>query len=1054
MSEAPQARESGGVMGLFARHATAPNLLMVIMLLVGLVAMQKLHTQFFPDIKIEAVGISIEWRGATAEDVDLNIIQAVEREVSLLDGVDEITTTAYTGSGHIAIAFQSGADMQKALSDVETAVSQVTTLPQDSERPVIKRMQRYDTVSRLVLSGPYTEAALRQIAKRLRDELLALGIDKVKLFGLRRPEIIVETTPATLERFDLDIATLSTRIREATRDLPAGTLNSPGGQRRVRGLGREESVSGLEEIDILNLEHGATVKLREIARVTEQFETHRPTLSRNGQSAIELTVQQPIGTDLVQSSQIVDQWLAVARPTLPPLLKLEQYNRSAALVQERIGILLKNGVSGLALVLAILFLFLNVRVAFWVAVGIPVAIMAAMAVMWASGQTINMLSLFGLIMVLGIVVDDAIVVGEHAYALHEAGEPPLTASLLAAQRMWPPVLSSSLTTIAAFAPLFLISGAIGDVIVGIPLVVIAVIIASLIECFLVLPGHLREAFMHAGQTRFTALQGLRQRIDRNLERFRDGPFRRWVTLSVEWRYVTLALAFALLILVLGLVAGGSVRFHFFSGPEVDRIYANVSLRAGATRADTQAMLDEMERSLFAAVKQLNGEPDKLLQMVVTTLGASVTGGGMSGQGEADNVGGMVVELPSADQRSIRTRGLIAAWRDQVRENSKVESLSITPMQAGPQGKDVDVRLLGDDLHVLKSAATEVKAILQRLPAVTDIGDDLPWGEPEILVELTPRGKALGLTAEMVGRQLRAGLEGSVARRFPRDDDEVWIRVRSSEQDRGSHFFDAFYIRTPAGDRLPLSEVSTLRESAGFARIPRRNGLRQIAVQAEISKRITSTSEVIHALKQEGLEEIVERHGLKLHFGGTAEKQSTTFADMKLGALLGLTGIYIVLAWVFASYVRPLLIMLLIPLGLIGTILGHWVLGFDLTNMSLVALIGLSGIVINDSIVLVNAIDRHNQEKALFNAIIDGTRDRLRAVLLTSATTIGGLTPLLLETSYQARFLQPMAVTIVGGLAMATVLVLFVVPALIAIHGDMTGRFSTRLATIPLSRSDS
>lgn len=1043
MNEAVTGREPGGILALFAQHPTAPNLLMIIMLALGLLSMQKLHTQFFPDIKIEAISITVQWPGASAEDVDLNVITALEREVSLLDGVDEVTTAAYTGTGTVAISFHSGADMQKALSDVQSAVSLVTTLSQDSEQPVIRRMQRYDTVSRLLLSGPYPEAALRHIARRMRDELLARGVDKVELTGMRRPEIAIEVDTAMLERLNLDISTISDRIREATLDLPAGTLESQHGQHRVRGIGRQETVRELEDIEILNLGIDASVLLREVASVSQQFEDHRPALSRNGHRAIELDVQQPIGADLVLSSKIVNQWLAESRATLPPQLRLEQYNHSAALVDERISILLKNGVSGLALVLAILFVFLNVRVALWVAVGIPVAIMAAMAVMWATGQTINMLSLFGLIMVLGIVVDDAIVVGEHAYALHEAGESPLTASLQSAKRMWPPVFGSSMTTIAAFAPLFLISGAIGDVIVGIPLVMLAVIIASLIECFLVLPGHLREAFSHSQQTRFTRLQGLRQHIDSGLAQFRDGPFRRWVILCVEWRYATLATAIALLIVVLGLVSGGIIRFHFFSGPEVDRIYANVSLHAGATRADTELVLDELERALYVSVEQLDGNADELLTMVVSTLGATVSGGGMRSQGEADNVGGIVVELISADRRSIRNKALITAWRQQFRRDSSLESLSIAPMQAGPQGKDVDVRLLGDDLHQLKAAAAEVKNMLRRISGVSDIADDLPYGDPEILVELTPRGRALGLTAESVGRQLRSGLQGRIAKRFARGDDEVWIRVSVSDPDYhssdGSHFFNRFFVRTPAGSRVPLSQVSMLRESAGFSRIPRRNGLRQIAIQGEINKRITSTGEVIESLKQQGLKKIADKYDLQLHFGGTAEKQSTTFSEMLLGAALGLSGIYIVLAWVFASYIRPLLMMLLIPLGLIGTILGHWALGFDLTNMSLVALIGLSGIVINDAIVLVNAIDHHSRKKRLYDAIVDGACDRMRAVMLTSATTIGGLTPLLLETSFQAKFLQPMAVTIVGGLAVATVLVLLVVPALIAIHGDLVGR---------------
>lgn len=1025
--------------GLFARHPNAANLLMALMVIAGLYAVLKMNAQFLPDFGIDFVTVRIEWPGAGADDVDTNIVQAIGPEVRFIDGVKRVYATSFEGFATINIEFEPDSDMQSALSNVESAVSRVTTLPEESRTPEIRRIVRYDTISRLVISGPFPESSLKTYAKRLRDDLLARGIDKVDLFGGRGDEIRVEIPPATLRRLDLTLGDVAARIRETSQDLPSGEI--AGGSQQIRSLGLLTTARGLERVEIKALDDGRKIRLRDIASVREAFEDGGRTARRKGHRAIELHVQRAINADALDLARTMHAYVEEVRPTLPANLRLEVYGVSADLIKDRIDLLVRNGAGGLLIVVGVLFVFLNGRVAFWVLIGIPVSILATLGVMHATGQSVNMVSLFGLIMAIGIVVDDAIVVGEHAEARSRLGLAPLDAAISAARRMAPPVIAASLTTICAFLPLFLVGGIIGQIITAIPLVIAAVLIASLIECFFVLPGHLRGALSHHGDERRGAYGRFRRWFDGGFDAFRSGPFRRAVALCVEWRYATLAAAVGVTLLSAGMVAGGRVNFNFFPSPEADMVYANVAMVSGAPREHTEAMLDEMDRALDATARKLAGGDNDLVRMTVAKLGAPV-GRGAANRGIAptDAIGGLVVELKAGDRRSVRTRELIAAWRTEIRPLPGLDTLTIRPAHGGPPGRDVDVRLLGDDVGALKAAANEVKQLLRRYPGVSDVEDDLPYGKQETILEVTERGRALGFTTQSVGRQVRDAIQGAIAKRFPRGDEEVAVRVRLPRADAGPALLDTFYLRSPKGAEVPLVEVVSRRGNVGFARIKRENGGRRVAITAELDKRITSTSVVLAALGRDGLSAISQKHGVGVRFSGRAEERDETFADMRLGSMIALASIYIVLAWVFASYARPLVVMSVIPMGFVGAVLGHWLLGYNLTIMSLVTLIGLSGIVINDSIILVTTIDERRRGQTLREAIIDGTCDRLRAIILTSATTIGGLTPLMFERSLQAQFLIPMALTIVFGLAVATVLVLVVVPALIAVLDDLRGLF--------------
>jgi multidrug efflux pump subunit AcrB len=1056
-------RSKADLIGLFTRHPTAANLVMVLMVIAGLFGLYRMTTQFFPDFGIDIVTVTVDWPGASAADVDDNIVQPIDREVRFIDNVKRVRANAFEGRAVIAVEFEAGTDMQSALNNVETAVKRVTTLPADSETPVIQRVIRYDTLSRLIISGPYSERSLKAIAKRIRDGLLRRGIDKVDIGGARDEEILVEVEPATLRRLNLTIDGIAKRIRQISQDIPSGDLRGRA-QRQLRSIGEKKTARDIGKIEIKSLPGGQKLLLRDIAKVTEAFDEHGFEYRHNGHRAIELHIQRSTTGDALALSRKVVKYLAELKPTLPPNISIVRYDVQANLIRSRISLLLRNGASGLVVVVLILFLFLNFRVALWVAVGIPVSMMATLVVMWATGQSIDMVSLFGLIMAIGIIVDDAIVVGEHSETLRSMGYDATLSAEAGARRMAAPVLSASLTTIAAFLPLLLISDIIGQIIRAIPLVVISVLIASLAECFFVLPGHMRHALAdkarHGVRRSWASLSaGARvllfpfrlvvlgkRGFNAAFDRFRDGPFVGMVKAAVRWRYATVATAVAALVVCLGLVMGGRVAFIFFPNPEVDNLFANVEFAAGTPRAKTEAMLNEMERAMRVAERKLTGGKGGLVYAAIQRIGTPVGVSPVAAPVEGDHVGGIFVQLIPTDRRTVTAAAFIRAWRKEVRPMAGLRLFTIKPARGGPPGRDVDVRLSGTAPAKLKKAAEELIQLIRTIPGVTDIEDNLPFGKREAILELTPRGKALGFTTETIGRDIRNAFEGAIARRIGRGDEEVKYRVRLAGDARDSAGLHALYLRSPAGVFVPLDAVVTLREKNGFARIKREAGAREVAVVADINTSQTSTDKVIATLLANGLKRIARKYGAEYRFEGRAREQARTFKDMEIGAVVGIALIYIILAWMFASYVRPIVVMSIIPLGFVGTVIGHLVLGFDLTILSMIALVGLSGIVVNDSIILVTTIkERLENGEPLYHATINGARDRLRAVMLTSLTTIGGLAPLMFETDLQAQFLIPMAITLVFGLMVTTLLVLFVIPALIAIQDDFGRVFRRRRA---------
>ncbi|XDZ64610.1 efflux RND transporter permease subunit [Alphaproteobacteria bacterium LSUCC0684] len=1015
----------------FIRHKTAANLLMILMLVVGLISLERLNRQFFPSFEVELVVVNVGWSGATAEDIDANIIQPLEPELRTISNVKKVISNSYEGLASVQVEFEFGADMKQGLADVETAVGQVD-FPEEADQPKVVRGEFFDTISKLVLSGPFSIEALRSIAKSIKEDLQRLGVDKVIISGLPDEVIRIEVSETELAKLGMPFNDVANAISRTSLDVPAGRFAD--GALRVRSLGLRRTAAEYEDVEVVIRPDGSRVLLGDIATITDAFDEPYVKITRNGMPAVELEFRRGKTNDSLEINDVIQDWLAAYRTKAPESLIIEQYNIQADLIQERIALLLKNGASGLVLVVLVLFLFLSTRVAFWVAAGIPVAFLATFGVMLAMGQTINMISLFGLIMALGIVVDDAIVIGEHSEYLSQRRNLPLDqAAGLAATRMGPPVVSAMLTTVAAFLPLFTVKGIIGEIISAIPMVVVAVLIASLIEVFFILPAHLAH-FGGASRNK----SSFRQFFDAGFNAFRDGPFRKLVSLSVRWRYSTLALAFGLLILSIGMMAGGRVNFVFFTSPEADVAFGNIVMAPGSSRSQTEVMLREVERALEVAEKKVTGGEGGLIRVAVASLGTNRNADNQEGDtGASDIQAGVVVELITADQRQVRMRDFVNAWRDEINPMPGLDRLTVRAPTGGPPGRDIDIRLMGNDLEILKAAATELVEIIKTIPTANSVAENLSYGAEERIIRLTPLGKSLGFSVSSVGQQLRSALDGAVVRRFPRGDEEVTVRLSLPEDETLTDNIGGLRLIAPDGSFVRLADIATVENRLGFSVVRRQDGFREVSVTSDLDATVISTPEALAKVVEAGLPELAEKYNLRYRFDGRDSEQSEAFADMQTGGIMALVCIYVILAWVFSSWVLPLAVMIMIPFALIGAVLGHYLMGLTMTILSMFALIALAGIVVNNSIILVATIERRLEEVEgdRMAAIISGTTDRLRPVLLTSITTICGLSTLMFEKSLQAQFLIPMATTIVFGLGITTLLVLFVVPSTLAIGRD-------------------
>ncbi len=1026
-----------GLLEIFAAHPVAANLLMLVMIISGFLALGRLNTQFFPTFNVEVVTVRIPWPGATAEDVERSITIPVEQELRSVEGVKEVTSTSARGVSLVILEFPEGTDMGDATNRVEQRVRAVRNLPKDSLTPRVTHVINFEPIASILVHGPDDPQALRRLAYRFEEELLARGVARVELLGVPDQEMAVQVPQAKLLAQDLTLDDLGRRLAGESVDLPAGQVGRDDVARELRTLGQRRSLAGFENLDLqLN---GERIALGELADLDLRPRPGGITLSYQGKPAVELQARRAVTGDTLESARILQKWVDEKRAELPPGVEITVYDQAWQLVRDRIRLLLKNGAGGLVLVVAILFLFLNARVAWWVTVGIPVSFLAALAILWLAGGTINMISLFALIMTLGIIVDDAIVVGEDALTHHQLGEPPLRAAVGGARRMLAPVLSASLTTVAAFIPLMVVSGIIGTILFDIPFVVICVLTASLLEAFLVLPGHLAHSFARG---RGRAPSRLRQRFDRGFEHFRERRFRPLVEAAVRRPGVTLALAVAALILAAGLLAGGRLGFTFFPTVEGNVVYASATFVSGTPPERVDAFIDQAEEALYQAEAALGGG---LIQVARVNHRMGIFSNTRSGR-SGDQFASITVELVPSDSRSVRNEQFLAAWRERIQLVPGLERLTLSSRRGGgPPGKDLEINITGPDTAHIKGAALDLAAVLETLEGVSGVEDDMPYGQQQLVFELTPMARARGLTHRAVARQLSDAFSGNLAQIYTQGRDELEVRVMLPDADRYDlGVLDRLQLHLPGGGTMPLRSAVTFSPHQGFEILRHKDGRLSATVFADVDRTRNNANRIREQLRREVLPGLEAKWGVQFSYTGRAEDQKETLQDMKQGALFALAMIYIVLAWVFGSYGWPLVVMSVIPFGIVGALVGHWAMGIELTILSLFGFFGLAGIVVNDSIILV-VFYKHLREQGMAAeaALTEAACARLRAVLLTSLTTIGGLLPLLFETSLQAQFLIPMAVSISFGLAFTTLLVLFLVPALLRVHEGLHGWWRRR-----------
>ena len=1037
------------MLGYVARHRTLANLLMVLMVAAGALALPQMRAQFFPDVVVETIDVEVSWDGAGASDVDRGVVQVMEPALMAVEGVSEVFSTSEEGFAEIELTFQPSHDMVQAMADVQDAVDGVTGLPDGIDDPEVRQSRWRDRVTDVVIHGPVGVDVLARIADAYVSRLYSAGVTRTTIRGVAAPEIVVEVPTASLLRHEVGLADIAAAIRAEADSAPAGEVDAAGA--RIRTGDARRTAEAVEAIVLRREEDGTPLTVGDVARVREAGPDRARAYYVGSEPGVTLRIERGADDDALALQRIAQGAADQVLEGAPDGVAITFTNSRTDAIAGRIRVLVDNAVIGLGLVVALLFLFLNARTAFWVAAGIPAALMAAIALMWLGGLTINMVSLFALIITLGIVVDDAIVVGEHAdFRARTLGEPPVEAATNAARRMFSPVLSATVTTVIAFLALIVIGGPYGEMIAAIPFTVIAVLIASLVECFLILPHHMAGALRHSAREAWYDAPS--RVVNRGFGWARDRLFVPLVRFCVAARYAVVAGALVLLASQAALFLTGAVQWRFFNAPEQGSITGNFATRDGTTRADTLAQMEEMQRAVAAVAAEYEADHGaNPVAFVMGEIGGGSGWGLSSAEGkDADQLGAISIEMIDADLRPYSSFTFLADLQDAVRQLPATEEISFRSWRGGPGGADgaLGILLTGAEPAALKAASEDIAAALAPFPEVTGVQDSLPYDKDELVLTLTPQGEALGFDVDALGAALRERLTGIEAATFPSGPRTAAVRVELPDAEMRADFLQTLRLPSPAGGEVALSDIVTVDRQSGFAAIEREDGVPVAIVTGDVDQDDAArAAEIFAAIEGDILPAVADRHGVAWSMGGIAEDEREFLTDATIGFAACLLGIYLVLSWIFASWSRPLVIMAVIPFGLIGAVFGHWWWEVPLSMFSVVGLIGMTGIIINDSIVLVTTVDEYSRDRALIPAIVDAVRDRLRPVLLTTLTTVLGLTPLLYETSSQAQWLRPTVITLAYGLGFGMLLVLILVPAILAMGHDLT-RASAALRRLP------
>ena len=1035
------------MIGYFTRHPTAANLLMLVIILLGLLGAVSLTREVFPEFASNFINVQVIYKGASAEEVEEMICRRIEEEIEGIEGIEEVTSTSRENSGLVAIEVADGYDVGQVQKDVENAVDQIDNFPDDAEDPVIWEVDIIDKVCTVsVWAEGASEKDLVALADAVKGELLALDeVSLVDLSGFSEHQIRVEVRQQALLAYGLTIGDVAREIGAQSLDLPAGSIETDDREIKIRVVDQRRWAEDFRELIVKSSPSGARIPLRAVATVTDTFEDEWTRTTFQGHRCVNLEVSKTRHEDTITVRDAVRDFVDRWNESAAAGARLELWGDYANYVQDRLGMLMENGVLGFVAVFLTLWLLLHYRLAIWVAVGIPISFLGTLFLLEQTDMSLNMITMFSLIMAVGIIVDDAIVIGENIFAHYARGKPVVDAAIDGTKEVGLGVVASMLTTVAVFMPLLTMEGDIGKIMRVMPVGVITALSVSLVEAFLILPHHLRHSLgkIPKQPTR------VRAAINRFVAWFTEevyGPVLDW---SVRRPLIPLAGLVMLFLVSVGLLVSGHLRFQLFPELDGDFLVAQVELPAGTDVDRTQEIVDRIEAALRGEdgvnehFRASQPQQQDLIKYVSTSFGFSRSFGRSATPPETgSHLAQVLVELLPADKRSARSDDVLRVWREKVGDVSDVISLTFEQMQVTPGGKPVDVQLRGRQLGDLQQASFELQTKLrgepgktEGYPGIRNVRDNLRPGKEEVLVRLKPVGRQLRITSAALATQLREAFWGSIAEEFQRGSDNVEVEVLFAPGDRHSLAdLDDFKVKTPEGHLMPFHQVAEIRNVRGYTQVVRVDGKRTISVTADLDTRKGNASEIMADLKTNYLPEFLQQHpGVSINLEGQQEEQQKTAGSIQRGFLIGLCIIFIILSFAFQSYVEPLVVMMAIPFGLIGAIAGHLLLGLDWTMPSTIGFVSLAGIVVNDSIVLVTFIKlRLAEGKSVLEAVHQAGMQRFRPVFLTSATTVAGLLPIMMETSLQAQFLIPMAVSISFGLMFATVVVLLLVPCLYSV----------------------
>ncbi len=1035
-----------GPVAWFARNPVAANLLMAFLIVSGLIAALRVKREIFPEFATDTISVSVAYPGASPAEVEEGICIRIEEEVQGIEGVERLRSTAAEGTGTVLIETLQGADLSRVLDDVKSKVDAIDNFPVEAEEPVIRELTWRRQVLNVAISGELDERSLRRLGERVRDDIVGLdGVTQADLVAVRPYEVGIEVSESALRRHRLSFQEVADAVRRTSLDLPGGSVKTPAGEILLRAKGQAYVGRDFENIVVLTRADGTRVRVRDVANVRDGFAETDQFSRFDGKPCALVQVYRVGDQDALAISEAVHRYCAEASSRFPAGVRLTPWLDQAEILKSRQDLLVHNGIGGFLLVFLVLALFLRLDLAIWVSLGIPVSFLGALWLMPMLGVSVNMLTLFAFILVLGIVVDDAIVVSENVYSHIQRGKTGLLAAIEGTQEVSVPVTFAVLTTVAAFLPMLFVPGNTGPFWAVIPMIVIPTLGFSWLESKLILPAHLRHLKPRDPNRRgMLAWWGRFQNVfASSLEQFAVRLYRPSLEFALRNRYLTTALAIALFALTIGLLAGGHVKFVFFPSVEGDNVVAALQMPQGTPVEETARVMRRIEAAALTLRDELasksattDGKPP--IRHVLTSIGdqpyrkiQEEGGGKLVATGfSAAHLGEVNIQLAPSETRSFTSDSVASRWRELVGPVFGASSLTFSSSLISV-GADVDVRLAGQDLTELEAVSAELQAEIGRLPGVYDIADSFDAGKEELQLKIRPSAEALGLSMADLAGQVRQGFYGEEAQRIQRGRDDVKVMVRYPESERRS-LTDVreMRVRTPSGDEVPFDTVADARLGRGYAAIQRTDRARTIDVTANVDEADQDVNKVTRELQQRILPRVLAAHpNVRWSFEGERREQQETLGGLMRGFLLAILLIFALMAVPFRSYLQPLIVMSVIPFGLIGAVVGHMVMGMDLSVLSLCGIVALAGVVVNDSLVLVDFVNRRRAEHVdLLTAVREAGVSRFRPILLTSLTTFAGLLPLLLEKSVQALFLIPMAISLAFGVLFATLITMVLVPA--------------------------